>query len=259
LDASDIEHVFTLADLLCRSAKLHLHTTILAATKQREVLLFKCGWSGSPPDRDTLASYSGPTRAFELLQYNRGPFGMAPVPGFPASSGKRGAVRETHDTLDYIVSCDGWGDWCNLQAAAVLLYGLTHPLTLHHVGFRYRSREEMQKAVDRDCEELGSHCVSMPDGDVDRVFIPVPTSQSETGRYWIEHHYNATEHRKAVHWDLVTPDPSGFLRFVAGILETETTEWENAGSADPVGIVQEQNDDNVLYGFMARGEWWDIE
>jgi len=263
----DVRELFALSDLMLRTAGLNLVTT-LVVVKDDDILQSKTGWSGGKPEQESRAPMIGPMKAIEvyleMLETGRD-FVMTPTTRALEHYKFMGGVgQRVHPDYAYIASGSAWDQRCDALWALMLLYAMQHEVMLHHVGFRHSSMEKTLSAIAADQYRHNGWSVEKNVSGQMRSYLKIEVPDAPV--YYVEHQYfypKASGYttqlaQEAIHWDLVTPDPVGFLNFVAEKLGTQATFWDDAGENDPVGVIWEQNRDGVHYGFMARSQWWEI-
>jgi hypothetical protein len=124
---------------------------------------------------------------------------------------------------------------------------MANPLTLHHVGYRFPDLGSYHT----ECS-LFREGIERPATDHSRMYFPVE------GHYREHQFFPNGPQDRARHWDFVTPDPRGFLRFIAEAYGQEPTFWEYEENS-PVGVVWIADKDGSQLGVMAREDWWKVE
>jgi len=177
---------------------------------------------------------------------------LTPVPGLgELSFGWMGGAR-----LDsYIAAVSKWRQEHDRLLALILVYSMRNPLALHHIGFRHKTEAAMLAAS----ATLGPVPLSVPPSDHQRHYHLVADDRAAHGKYYIEHQCFA-DPGESFHWDVVTPDPEGFLAFIAGAYGRKPTLWDDPGQNGPHGVVWvEAASDKSIMGVMARPRYWEIE
>jgi hypothetical protein len=136
---------------------------------------------------------------------------------------------------------------------------MTHPVALNHMGFHYRNLDDMQKAVEKNCREIGSECIEIPVTIGNQIFIPIPTSENNQKIYWKVHEFHPRQQRLSIFWDLVTPNSLEMLGFISNFLQLDYDSFDVKAENEPDGFIQEQNDDNRLFEIRIRQKWWEIK
>lgn len=234
-----------LAHLLCTAANMPASISLMQGTPNH--YLATGGWVGPTPPKNSRAPYAAGAKAFELLWKG------APRPGqvlctptdLPIGLGWMGGVRNT----DYIVGVSKWAQEHDKLLALIILYGLQHHVTLHHVGFRYSSKATFYAAS----RLFGTNFVDVPALDHMRHYHHVVSDLSPVGEFWKETQYFPNgPHSKALHWDLATEDPIGMLNFVASAYGEKPVIFNDTNTNDPVGLVWVEAGNGEIMGLMTR-------
>lgn len=215
---------------------------------KHEVLTYG-NWAGSLPEGTTSrAPHIAYGKFGELVLLGGGSDGqlvMTPVPGNEKSYGWMGGVAQN----GVIVAVSKWAQEHDRLLALLTLYNAVHEeLTLHHAGFRFRSRESYEAA-----NALFEGGMPRPAEDHERTYFNM-------GVYYREHQFfPGGPLDTARHWDFVCTKPEELLWFIAKAYGKEPIFWE-AGENDPIGVVwiQAESDSSKL-GVMARKALWKVE
>ena len=215
-------------------------------------------WLGtSYPDPASEAGGVAWAKYGELV--SRGdPYGICttPVATYKRSLGWQGGVRSGNE----IVTVSKLSQEFDLMMALIGLYAFKgNDIQLHHIGRRFHSKKAMRKEAKRLAMYHDSYQLVRPADDHERIYIPVPVPFAP----WVycqEVQYDPSAPWSGVeHIDVCTPDPVGFLRFVAAAYKRQPTLWGDSEPNDPVGSFFMTDQRQYSLGVMARVSFWDVE
>jgi hypothetical protein len=242
-----INNVFELGNNMCTVAGLGLYIGVYVVTPKEQVLAHRIGWVGSAKPHSRAPLYC-PAKVIELVRtLNPGvPFDMTPT---------------THAAGLRFIGVSGWDHRHDALVALILNYAMFNHVRLHHVGWRHATLNEQTVAVTQTEQKLGTTGTNHDVTDHKRTFV-TDRKADPFKAFWVEHqyfHFPEGPHTKALHWDLVTSEPKKLLGFLGKKLNNKVVTWEDAGENDPIGVVWEGNNpDEILFGVMARGKWWNV-
>ncbi|OGC70024.1 hypothetical protein A2415_01540 [candidate division WWE3 bacterium RIFOXYC1_FULL_39_7] len=239
------------ANDLCTFMGWHAYVAVSAMLIKKHAALTYGAWAGTPPeDIESRAPHVAYGKLGEMIlldgaRGNHGKLIMTPIEGNELSYGWMGACAVN----GIAVAVSKWTQEADKLLALLTLYNAAkRPLTLHHVGRRFASQGAYDAA-----NILQGVGMKRPKADHERMYFP------RGGRY-LEHQYFPNGLRvKSQHWDVQTPDPDDFLKFVAGAYNLQPELWEEEDPNDPRGVVWIDTGDEGPLGVMARESWWSVE
>lgn len=240
---------WSVADQICRLVGVPVYIALGRAGRERALQT----WGSWAVNEDLFSSAPSVANRKLLEVFVGGSsqgLSLTPLP-VQISLGWQGGVRFD----EHLVAVSGWRqEHDRLLAMTVLWQQMGNSVRLHHVGFRHPTHEAMLLASGRTFGDA----IPCPAADHKRVYHPQAVQWSGKGKViFVEHQFFEDGPKDpAIHWDVVTPDPVGFLRFVAGAFGAEPRLFTEPGNG-PVGVVwvKASRDDSVM-GVMARSRWW---
>lgn len=261
LEMFAFRRMMTLANSMSRIAGLKGFLVLHHKTDQLDYEPSMRGWVGVPSPKTKLpnASHNAMWFEAEAAYHGAASNGLVVIPTsivrHPKIHARNGGVHDNGFSVGFVFQPGPQNTCQNTMVASVILYGLQHPLSLHHFGVRRVGANAARSNVQRlyQTRKYGK-AVRLPADDHIRHYLWDPR---------LECYYEVQEWesgwRGTMHWDFIVEDPESFLQYIGHICGVEPVLFNDHGAYDPFGVVwiKDQRGHNIM-GVMARDRYWTV-